>query len=74
MSRKYKILKEFGDGVRVGRARKKKSQMAIATELGIGANAVRRIEHGQNDVSFSTAVRLAEALDISIDALMEVKA
>ena len=71
MNRKRKILKEFGDEVRVGRARKKLSQEELAAALGIGPNAIRRVEHASNDVHFSTAIRLAEALNISIDALME---
>ena len=71
---KHRILKDFGDEVHNRRRAKKMTQRVLAEKVGIGQNAISRIEFGAHEPLFATAIRLAEALDMSIDALMEVKA
>ena len=74
MSDKHRILKDFGDEVHLHRRARKMTQRELAHIVGIGQNAISRIECGAHEPLFATAVKLAEALNISIDALMEVKA
>jgi len=64
---------EAGWGRRVKRLRRERgwSQRDLAREAAVGQAQLSRIESGsQDDANISTAVRLAEALDTSLDALI----
>jgi transcriptional regulator with XRE-family HTH domain len=62
-------------GTTLKRIRKSKglSQYALAKKAGISREYVRQLEEGQSDPTVGTLRRLAEALEVSLAALVESK-
>lgn len=61
---------EFGRQVRVAREGNGWSQARLAQEIGLDASGVSRLEAGRKKLGLSEAVRIAEALGVSLDRLM----
>jgi DNA-binding XRE family transcriptional regulator len=55
------------DGLAAIRLRRGLSQRALAERIGTSQPHIARLENGQDDVLLGTALRLAEALDESLD-------
>lgn len=67
-----KNLKEFGQIVRKIRKRKSSSLNNIAfTRGGVTSATLSRIENGQVDFKFSTLLKLAHTLDVSVFELFK---
>ena len=56
-------------------ARKKtgKTQKQVATELGIATNSYQQHEYGKTKPSVTTAIRIARALDSTVEELWGAK-
>ena len=57
-------------GLRGARTRRLLTQAALAAKSGVGRNTIARIETG-DPAAFSTAQKLAAALEVAPEALME---
>lgn len=66
---KYLNMKMLGKKVRQGRLKKDMTQFALAEEIGVSQNFLGDIERGIKAPSITTAIRLANVLDMSLDAL-----
>lgn len=64
-------LTVLGDAVRQARQRLGFSQEELADELGMHRTYVGHIEQGRKDCRLSTLMRLAEALEVPLSALMK---
>lgn len=66
---KYLNMKMLGKRVRAGRLNKDMTQYALAEEIGVSQNFLGDIERGIKAPSITTAIRLANVLNISLDTL-----
>lgn len=64
----------FGAAVRAARTRRKLTQAALAELAGMATNAVALIERGEREPSLITAMKLAQALRVKVDALCDDEA
>jgi ribosome-binding protein aMBF1 (putative translation factor) len=61
----------FGQRIRSAREAKGESQVSLAAAAGISQGYLSQIETDDREPTFSIAVRLARALDLSLDELAE---
>ncbi len=59
----------FGHRVRLAREQRQRTQRQLAKEAGVSNKYLSRVEQGKADPSLSVALRLAQALGISLDEL-----
>ena len=59
----------------LGNIRKSKgiSQHALAVKAGVTVTTISRLEHGHNDSRTNTAFRIARALDVSVESLLDAQ-
>jgi transcriptional regulator with XRE-family HTH domain len=62
----------LGDFLRDVRTAKKVSQVELAERTGLSRTTIARFESGTRSPFFTTAVKLARALDFSLDDLARV--
>ena len=65
----YLNMKMLGKRVRQGRLNKDMTQFALAEEIGVSQNFLGNIERGIKAPSITTAIRLANVLNMSLDTL-----
>lgn len=65
MHSKYKILKDFGNSIRVKRSACGVTQMKLAEKIGCSLQAIGNIERGHANPSLIMVYRIAYALKIS---------
>jgi len=71
--RKEKVLKQIGANIRKYRRTKKISQENLANECGIDYSQLNRMELGKVNFSISYLFRIAEALEVSPNDLIDFK-
>lgn len=59
----------FGERLRGYRKLRALSQAELAERLGVALNMISKLEHGVRKVTFDEAIQLADALEVSLDAL-----
>jgi transcriptional regulator with XRE-family HTH domain len=62
-------MSQLGNRIRVLRQQRGDSQEAVARRADIATGTYSRIENGLNEPSFSTLVKIAAALEVSLDEL-----
>lgn len=67
------FLKEFGENIKKIRQRKNLTQLDIAMRINGDANKISRIEGGKYNFKISSLLVLAQALDVDIKELLEIK-
>lgn len=67
---KEKALQEFGNRIRQSRNKKNWSQQELANKIGTSKSVISGYETGKNDPSQTVVLKLAKALDVSINYLM----
>jgi transcriptional regulator with XRE-family HTH domain len=72
MMEKKKELRKLGKNVALWRNKKGLSQDELALEAEIGRRTVNRIEVGETDVRFTTLVKIANTLGVSLKDLMDI--
>ena len=65
-----KIIKIFAENLRAERARKRFSQEYLAEKADITPEYLARVEHEKYSPSLVVIVRLAKALNVTLDKLM----
>ena len=65
----YLNLEMLGKRVKQGRLKQNLTQYALAEEVGVSQNFLGDIERGLKAPSITTAIRLANVLNISLDVL-----
>ena len=65
----YINLEMLGKRIKQGRLRQDLTQFALAEEVGVSQNFLGDIERGIKAPSVTTAIRLANVLDISLDVM-----
>lgn len=65
----YLNLEMLGKRIKQGRLRQDLTQYALAEEVGVSQNFLGDIERGIKAPSITTAIRLANVLNISLDVL-----
>jgi transcriptional regulator with XRE-family HTH domain len=68
-----KILKEFAKNLQKMRIAKGLSTRQFAYEADITHSSVGRLEAGLSNPSFTTLIKIAEALEIEISQLIQLK-
>ncbi len=63
-----------GERIRVARQHKGWTQVELADAAGLSSNYVARLERGELGASLFVAMRLAEALGITLDVLAQAQA
>lgn len=64
------VLKQIGARINSARKNRDLSQQAVADAAGINRQYLSRVEHGTENVSILTLVRIADALDIPLRNLL----
>lgn len=64
MTNKTKILKQFGEAIRLRRSARGVTQMKLAELTGCSLQAIGNIERGQANPSLIMVYRIAKALEI----------
>ena len=64
-------VERFGSNVREARLERGWTQEELARATGLASVQVSRIERGRREVRLTTLLRLAAALDVSLDRLVE---
>jgi transcriptional regulator with XRE-family HTH domain len=67
------LIKAIGSKIRNLRLAKDMSQEELANEAEIPLSQIGRIERGENNPTISTLLVLAEALEIDLKSLVDVK-
>lgn len=65
-----KKLKEIGERLRKIRQEKNMSQTDVAEAMGVLPNQYNKVENGKVSPGLETLVRVAEALDVSVDVVI----
>lgn len=65
----YINLEMLGKRIKQGRLRQDLTQFALAEEVGVSQNFLGDIERGIKAPSVTTAIRLANVLDLSLDVM-----
>lgn len=68
-----KILKEFGENIRLARLRRKLSSMQVAERAGIGRTTLYEIEKGKPNVSIGNYLQVLTVLGLENDLLNVAK-
>lgn len=69
-SKRYnKEIVQFGENVRLLRAKKGLTQLDLEAATGIDRGDISRIENGRMDIQFSSIVKLAEGLEVLLHEL-----
>lgn len=68
-----KILKEFGENIRLARLRRKLSTMQVAERAGIGRTTLYEIEKGKPNVSIGNYLQVLTVLGLENDLLNVAK-
>jgi len=63
----------IGERIRTERKRAGFSQTELAARVGYSMNGLAKIERGESDPKFSAIAKIADALGISVDALLATK-
>lgn len=66
-------MSDFSVNLKKYRKMKNLSQYELAKTLHYGCSAIANYESGRNEPSIDSLIRLAEALDITVDELVGVK-
>ena len=66
-------MSDFSFNLKKYRKRKNLSQCKLAKTLHYGCTAIANYESGRNEPSIDSLVKLAEALDVTIDELVGIK-
>ena len=69
-NRQHPDLVAFGDAIRRLRSAREMSQEALALAAGIDRGYLGRVERGDSVVALLVMVRIATALDVSLEQLM----
>lgn len=64
------VAARFGNAVRARRRSLNLNQRSLADQVGMDVVTISRIENGHINTSLSSAAKLADALGVSIDALL----
>jgi len=73
MAKNDNLLKKFGAKLAYIRKSKKLSQMKLAEIVDINFNYIGQIERGEANVTISTMMILADALDIEMKELFDFR-
>jgi len=65
----HKFASGVGERIRVARQQKGWTQVELADAAGLSSNYVARLERGELGASFFVAMRIAEALGVSLDTI-----
>jgi len=65
------VNKEMGERIKRIREKQGKTQQYVADVLGTGDSYISRIENGSKGLTVSYAVKLAEALDVTVEDLVK---
>lgn len=72
MEKRYKTeIKAFGKRLKSIRQKRKMTQLDLEVESGISRTEISRIENGLKNIEFYTIVKLAEALDVTLEELFQ---
>ena len=66
-------MSDFSFNLKKYRKRKNLSQCKLAKTLHYGCTAIANYESGRNEPSIDSLIKLAEALDVTIDELVGIK-
>ncbi len=64
------LLIKFGENVKKHRLSQNLTQLDLAVRSGIDIRSLQRIEKAELSIRLVTAVRIAKALEISLDSLL----
>lgn len=64
---------ELAKNMRVERAKRKISQLNLATKAGISLDTVNMIERGVGNPTLFTIISIAKALDVDLNTLIPLK-
>lgn len=64
------IAKSFGERLHVARRARRLTQTALSEQSGIGPSMLSLAENGKRTLSFKNLIKLADALDVSTDFLL----
>ena len=67
---KDELLFKIGQSVRYIRMKKSISQEELAFRAGLNMNSISTLERGLNNVKIKTLYRIAEALDVKIEEIL----
>lgn len=67
---KDELLFKIGQSVRYIRMKKGISQEELAFRAGLNMNSISTLERGLNNVKIKTLYRIAEALDVKIEEIL----
>lgn len=70
----HDFASNVGDRIRIARAQKGWTQVELADAAGLSSNYVARLERGELGASLFVAMRIAEALGITLDVLAQAQA
>ena len=65
------FYRAFGDAMGTARKKTKRTQADLAQQIGLARPAVVNIEIGRQGVLLHAAVNIANALDVSLESLLE---
>ena len=69
--RREDLLIKFGENLKKVRNREGLSQEALALKVGISSSSIARIETGKINTTISTAMHIAEKLDVPFTDLFD---
>jgi len=69
---KSEILKQFGDKIRAERTRLGLSQEELAAKAGVHRTYIGMIERGEKNITLENIEKIAKALAISLEKLMNL--
>lgn len=68
-----KYYDELAKNMRVERAKRKISQLNLATKAGVSLDTVNMIERGVGNPTLFTVISIAKALDVDLNTLIPIK-
>mgnify|MGYP005768674987 CR=1 FL=1 len=68
-----KYYEKLAKNMRVERAKRKISQLNLATKAGISLDTVNMIERGVANPTLFTIISIAKALDVDLNTLIPIK-
>ncbi|WP_283637081.1 helix-turn-helix domain-containing protein [Aquaticitalea lipolytica] len=67
------IIKQIGDNIRQLRLERHLSQFQLQVDANVAKNQIGRIERGERIPNVITLLKVAEALDVSISDIVDLK-